>query len=60
MTKVYHMVRLDPEVYNDLEIFRLKKETYSEAVFRLLCLHRQMHTMLKALAGQKEEVEHES
>lgn len=55
MKREYKMVRLDPEVYNDLEQFRLKKETYSSAVFRLLCLHKQMRMMLKDLAGKKEE-----
>jgi hypothetical protein len=51
------MVQLAPEVYNDLEQFRLKEETFSSAVFRLLCMHYQMRTMLKDLAGQKEEEE---
>jgi len=55
MAREYKMVRLDPEVYNGLEQFRNKRETFSNAVFRLLCLHRQMRSMLKALAGQKEE-----
>lgn len=57
MKREYKMVRLDPEVYNDLEQFRNKRETFSDAVFRLLCLHKQMRQMLKALAGQKEEKE---
>jgi hypothetical protein len=60
MKKEYKMVRLDPEVYNDLEQFRLKKETFSSAVFRLLCMHNQMRTMLKDLAGQKEEGQYDS
>ena len=54
------MIRLDPEVYNELELFRLKKETYSDAIFRLLCLNKQLSRMLNNLAGPGEVVEHES
>jgi len=60
MSKEYKMVRLDPEVYNELELFRLKKETYSDVIFRLLCLNKQLSQMLNNLAGPGEEVEHES
>ena len=55
MTRAYKMIRLDPEVYNDLELFRNKRETFSDAVFRLLCLHRQMRSLLKDLAGELPE-----
>ncbi|MBA7587163.1 hypothetical protein ES708_29181 [subsurface metagenome] len=41
----YKMIRLNPEVYNELEIFRLKRETFSDTVFRLLCLHGQLRRM---------------
>lgn len=60
MSREYKMIRLDPEVYNELELFRLKRETFSDAVFRLLGLNEQMSQMLKDQAGSGEEVEHES
>ena len=55
MSKEYKMIRLDPEVYAELEQFRLKHETFSNAVWRLLQNHEQMRKMLKSLAGELPE-----
>lgn len=60
MKREYKMVRLDPEVYNELDLFRLKRETFSDAVFRLLCLHNMVHKLQEDLTGSDEEVEHET
>ena len=55
MRKPRKLIALDLEVYSDLEEFRLKHESFSDAVWRLLCMHGQMHKMLKSLAGDKVE-----
>ncbi len=60
MKREYKMIRLDPEVYNELELFRLKRETFSGAIFRLLCLHGQLSRMLENLAGPVVEPDHET
>lgn len=53
MTKT---IKLDDKVYQELDDFRVKGETFSAAVYRLLLLHGQERTMLKDLAGKREEL----
>ena len=55
MTKKSKLIRLDPEVYGDLDEFRVKDETFSNAVWRLLQNHEQIRKMLKSLAGELPE-----
>ena len=49
------IIELHPEGYNELELFRLERETASDAVFRLLSLHGQMRGFLKLLLGGERE-----
>jgi predicted CopG family antitoxin len=55
MPREYKMIRLDPEVYYELNQFRVKDETFSNAIWRLLQSHKQIRKMLKSLAGEKVE-----
>lgn len=45
-------VRLEGDVYTRLEIFRSKRETFSEAVARLLDIQQMAHDIAKALAAR--------
>jgi predicted CopG family antitoxin len=55
-----HTIKLHDKVYDELDEFRIKRETFSDAVYRLLLLHGQERSMLKGLAGKKEELPHET
>lgn len=55
MPKESKLIRLDLKVYGDLNEFRVKDETFSNAVWRLLQSHEQIRKMLKSLAGEKVE-----
>jgi len=55
MSKESKLIRLDPDVYGELDEFRFKHETFSTAVWRLLQVHKQMRTMLKNLGGELPE-----
>jgi len=46
------LVRLDLEVYAELDRFRLSHESFSNATWRLLRLHEQLSKMLKSLSGE--------
>ena len=52
MAKESKLIRLDQEVYDELDEIRLKHETFSNAVWRLLRLNEQMRKMLMNLGGQ--------
>jgi len=52
MAKESKLIRLDQEVYDELDEIRLKRETFSNAVWRLLRLNEQMRKMLMNLGGQ--------
>lgn len=47
------LVRLDLEVYAELDRFRLRHESFSNATWRLLRLHEQLDKMLRSLSGEK-------
>jgi len=49
------LVRLDLEVYAELDEFRLRHESFSNATWRLLRLHEQLDKMLRSLSGEKLE-----
>ena len=49
MSKKSKLIRLDLEVYGELDEFRFKRETFSNAVWRLLKVYAQMRRMLKNL-----------
>jgi len=55
MSKKSKLIRLDLEVYGELDEFRFKRETFSNAVWRLLKVYAQMRRMLKNLGGQLPE-----
>jgi len=55
MSKKSKLIRLDPEVYGELEEFQFKHESFSNAVWRLLQVHRQMREMLRKLGGELPE-----
>lgn len=55
MSKPRKLIALDLEVYSDLEEFRFKHETFSNAVWRLLQVHEQMREMLRKLGGKLPE-----
>jgi len=55
MAKESKLIRLDPEVYNELEEFRFKHETFSNSVWRLLQVYAQMRKMLRNLGGELPE-----
>ena len=55
MSQKSKLIRLDPEVYGELDDYRFKHETFSNAVWRLLKVYAQMRTMLKNLGGQLPE-----
>jgi len=52
MSQKSKLIRLDLEVYDELDEIRIKRETFSNAVWRLLRLNEQMRKMLKNLGGQ--------
>lgn len=52
MPKRSMLIRLNPDVYQELDHFRLKHESFSNAVWRLLRLNEQMRGMLQALGGE--------
>lgn len=55
MSKESKLIRLDPEVYGELDKLRFKHETFSNTVWRLLQVHTQMREMLRKLGGKLPE-----
>lgn len=49
------LIRVRCEVYDQLEDFQIKHESFSGTIFRLLEEHEQMRKMLKPLAGEPPE-----
>ena len=52
VSKEYKMIRLNHEVYQQLDDFRTKHESFSQAVNRLLQVNEHMRKMLESLAGK--------
>ena len=50
--RVWKLVRVDIDVYNELSDFRFRHESYGNAIWRLLRMHEQMRKMLKSLGGE--------
>lgn len=48
-----HSIKLDSEAYHLLDEFRLKHETYSMAVFRLLKMYSQLSKMMRDLTSSR-------
>jgi len=45
-------VKLEDSVHRDLEDLRLKKETFSEAVERLITFYRDVHKLVWSRSGE--------
>ena len=50
-------IKLDDKVYDDLEDFREKRETFSDAVRRLLGSEAQLKSSLRKLDGESDPLE---
>ena len=50
-----HTIKLEDQVYDQLEKFRNKRETFSEAVERLLRVKDGIDNLVGVLVGQKTE-----
>ena len=45
-------IKLDDQVHHELEDLRLKKETFSEAVERLITFYRDVHKLVWSRSGE--------
>ncbi len=55
MSKESKLIRLDIEVYGELDRLRLGHESFSNIIWRLLQNYEQIRKMLKSLAGELPE-----